>query len=225
MPPRTIAIGDIHGCSAALRALLDAVSPGPGDTVVTLGDYINRGPDSRGVIDQLLALARRCTLVPLVGNHEEMFAAALEGRDDLRYWLKFGGDATLRSYGVEHPRDIPYQHRAFLKGCKDYHEADTHFFVHANYWPNLPLAEQPSNARLWEHLDPGKAGRHYSSKVAVLGHTPQASGEALDLGFLVCIDTGCYDGGWLTALEVESGRWWQASEKGEVREGRLGPAT
>src|SRR5947209_315743 len=95
MPARTIAVGDVHGCSAALAPVLKAARPGPGDTVVTLGDHIDGGPDSRGVIDRLLALAGRCTLVPLLGNHEEMLFAALEGRDDFRYWLKFGGGRTL----------------------------------------------------------------------------------------------------------------------------------
>src|SRR4051794_17347253 len=99
MPGRTIAIGDIHGCSAALDALLDAIAPGPQDTLVTLGDHIDRGPDSRGVIDRLLALAYGCRLVPLLGNHEELLLAALRDRVALRRWLTCGGVETLRSYG------------------------------------------------------------------------------------------------------------------------------
>ncbi len=71
-PGRTVAVGDIHGCAAALAALLRAVAPGPDDTLVTLGDYIDGGPDAQGVIEQLLGLAGRCKLVPLLGNHEEM---------------------------------------------------------------------------------------------------------------------------------------------------------
>src|SRR2546430_524502 len=97
---RTIAIGDIHGWSAALAAIIDAVMPGPDDTIVTLGDYVDRGPDSRGVLEQLVGLAERCHLVPLLGNHEEMMLGAREGRDDLRFWLKNGGGDTLASYGV-----------------------------------------------------------------------------------------------------------------------------
>src|SRR5262249_47793301 len=77
MAGRTIAIGDIHGCPDALAALLDAVAPGREDTVVTLGDYIDRGPDSRRVLDRLIALAGRCRLVPLLGNHEEALLSAL----------------------------------------------------------------------------------------------------------------------------------------------------
>src|SRR5437870_6195602 len=96
---RTIAISDIHGCSAALAALLQAIDPTPFDTLVFLGDYIDRGPDSRGVFEQVIALAQRCSVVPLLGNHEEMLLAALEGQSELRYWLKFGGTEALASYG------------------------------------------------------------------------------------------------------------------------------
>ncbi len=66
---RTIAIGDVHGCSAALAALVRAISPTALDTLVFLGDYIDRGPDSRGVLEQVIALAERCSVVPLLGNH------------------------------------------------------------------------------------------------------------------------------------------------------------
>jgi serine/threonine protein phosphatase 1 len=87
----TIAIGDVHGCSAALSALVRAIDPTALDTLVFLGDDIDRGPDSRGVLEQVLALAERCSVVPLLGNHEEMLLAALEGQSELRYRLKFGG--------------------------------------------------------------------------------------------------------------------------------------
>lgn len=70
MASRAIAIGDIHGCLDALAALIDAIGPGPEDTLVTLGDHIDRGPDSPGVLDRLIALAGRCRLVPLLGDHE-----------------------------------------------------------------------------------------------------------------------------------------------------------
>lgn len=214
---RTLAVGDIHGCSVALAALVRAVGIGPRDTVVSLGDYIDRGPESRGVIEQLLALGEQCRLIPLLGNHEEMLFAVLEGRSDLDSWLRFGGDRTLASYGIESPNDIPVRHLDFLKGCLPYHETDTHILVHAGYWPNLPMAEQPFNALLWEHLQVDKAYPHYSNKTVVVGHTPQKDGNPLDLEFFVCIDTDCCEGGWLTALDVGSGHYWQANEKGEVR--------
>jgi serine/threonine protein phosphatase 1 len=99
MAGRTIAIGDVHGCSAALRALLDAVAPAPDDVVVLLGDYIDRGPDSKGVLDLLLDLVGRCQLIPLLGNHEEMVLAALSDHKALEGWLSCGGAETVLSYG------------------------------------------------------------------------------------------------------------------------------
>ena len=141
---RTIAIGDIHGCSAALDALLDAIRPRPEDMIVTLGDYINRGPDTRGVLDRLIDLGRRCRLVPLLGNHEQMLLEARSGLHPTT-WLGMGGLATLDSYGPG--RDlalIPEEHFEFLEGCLDFHETDTHIFVHASYVPDLPMGEQPA---------------------------------------------------------------------------------
>src|SRR5205823_5835151 len=97
MPARTIAIGDIHGCSLALSALFRAIAPRPDDVIVTLGDYINRGPYSRGVLDCLIALSERCRLVPLLGNHEQALLEARAGVDPTN-WLGMGGTATLDSY-------------------------------------------------------------------------------------------------------------------------------
>jgi predicted RecB family nuclease len=218
---RTIAIGDIHGCSRALRALLKAVAPLAGDTVVTLGNYIDLGPDSKGVVELLLSLTGGCTLVPLKGDHEELFLAALRGQDVLGRWHSAGGEQTLRSYCVDHPSDVPQLHRTFLSSCEDRHETDTHFFVHANYRGGLPLRYQPRAVLRRQSLDTEQPGAHFTGKVAVVGHTPQKTGEILDLGYLVCIDTYCHGGEWLTALDVGSGRYWQANEKGEMREGRL----
>src|SRR5262245_18080551 len=99
MSGRTIAIGDIHGCLTELVVLLDAIAPSPDDAIVTLGDYIDRGPDSRGVLDRLMALAERCRLLTLLGDHEEMLLDAVGDKNALRRWLTLGGGATLRSYG------------------------------------------------------------------------------------------------------------------------------
>jgi serine/threonine protein phosphatase 1 len=219
---RIIAIGDIHGCSRALAALLDAIKPGPGDTIVTLGDYIDRGPDSRGVIEHLLHLQKRCQLIPLMGNHEEMFLAARQGQSDFQFWLKFGGQEFLDSYSKNAVLDaIPRTHVDFIKMCKRFHESETHLFVHANYWPNRPLDQVPTRTLFWENLDVAKAFPHYSGKTMVVGHTPQTSGEILDLGYLVAIDTFCHGGGWLTALDTTIGHYWQANEQGTGREGHF----
>jgi serine/threonine protein phosphatase 1 len=226
MAGRTIAIGDVHGCLAALAALIAAIEPGPQDTLVTLGDYIDRGPHSRGVLDRLIALARRCRLVPLLGNHEEALLDALRDITALRRWLALGGADTLRSYGWVSggPRRalaewFPKQHREFLANCRPYHETGRHLFVHAGFVPELPLNEQPGLALRWRVTDAATATPHHSGKVAVVGHTPQPSGEVLDLGFLVCIDTNCARGGWLTALDADTGRVWQADRAGRLRTG------
>jgi serine/threonine protein phosphatase 1 len=226
MAGRTIAVGDIHGGPDALSALIAAVEPGPEDTLVTLGDYIDRGPNSRGVLDRLIALAGRCRLVPLLGNHEEALLDALRDVGALRKWLALGGADTLRSYGWAPggPRRaladwLPRQHREFLAGCRPFYETPTHLFVHAGFVPELPMDEQPGLALRWRVTDAATARPHRSGKVAVVGHTPQRSGEVLDLGFLVCIDTNCARGGWLTALDTTSGRVWQADRSGKLRAG------
>jgi serine/threonine protein phosphatase 1 len=224
MAGRTIAVGDIHGCSAALAALIDGIQPGPEDTVVTVGDYIDRGPDSRGVLNRLIALSGRCRLIPLLGNHEEMLLDALRDIACLKKWLTCGGADTLRSYGWTPggPRRalasvIPESHRTFLAGCRLFHETATHLFLHAGFVPELPMGQQPALALRWRVTDAKSAVPHHSGKVAVVGHTPQSTGEVLDLGFLVCIDTNCVRGGWLTALDTSTGRFWQADCGGRLR--------
>jgi serine/threonine protein phosphatase 1 len=112
---------------------------------------------------------------------------------------------------------LPRSHREFLAGCRDYHETSTHLFVHAGYVADVPLAGQPGLALRWRVTDAATAVPHCSGKVAVVGHTPQPSGEVLDLGFLVCIDTNCVRGGWLTALDVGNGRVWQADRSARLR--------
>src|SRR5262245_2009947 len=97
--PRILAVGDIHGCGAAFRALIEGLQVRPKDTVVMLGDAIDRGPDSRGVIDQLLELRERTNLVCILGNHEQMLLDALEGDIPVQEWLIHGGAQTLDSYG------------------------------------------------------------------------------------------------------------------------------
>lgn len=216
MPARTIAIGDLHGCSVALAALLQAIDPKPDDTIVVLGDYVDRGIDSKGVLDQLIALADRCRLVPLLGNHDEMLVNARNGRDDFKFWMNCGGISCLDSYGSTGRLDlIPAAHFRFLERCLPYYETETHFFIHANFKPDLSLDQQNDHTLRWLSLRDFVPGPHLSGKVAVLGHTPQP--DVLDLGHLICIDTGCCNGGWLTALAVETKQTWQVDERGRGR--------
>jgi serine/threonine protein phosphatase 1 len=217
MPSRTIAIGDVHGCSLALRALIEAIQPTADDTIVTLGDYVDRGPDSRGVIDFLLELQPRCRLISLMGNHEVMLLDAIEHSTSLGPWLECGGVATVRSYGGK-LTNVPPEHVAFMQSARRYFETNTHFFVHANYAADVPLDEQPDYLLFWEHLHFHVPTPHDNGKIAVVGHTSQKKAEVLDLGHVVCVDTFCHGGGWLTALDVESGQVWQANRHGQLKE-------
>jgi serine/threonine protein phosphatase 1 len=212
---RLIAIGDIHGCSLALRALLDAIAPAPDDTIVTVGDYVDRGLDSKGVLDELIALADRCRLVSILGNHDEMMLHARDGKGDLRFWLECGGQTALDSYADRAGLNaVPREHFRFLASCRAYFETETHFFTHANYRADLPLDRQNEQVLRWLSLRDHVPEPHVSGKTAVVGHTPQE--EVLNLVHLICLDTDCCHGGWLTALDVTTGRIWQANEAGRL---------
>ena len=173
--------------------MIEAIQPTPLDTLVFLGDYIDRGPDSRGVIEQVVALGERCTVVPLLGNQEELMLAVLEGKSDAGFWSRNFGRETLDSYGGD-LKNVPPEHVQFLKDCRNYYETVGHLFVHAYYEPHLRLHQQCWAGLRWASLPPNPKP-HCSGKVVIVGHTAQTSGEILDLGFLKCIDTFCHGGG------------------------------
>jgi len=206
----------MHGCDAALARLLDVINPDTSDTIVGLGDYVDRGPDTRSIIDRLLRLQGTCQTVFLLGNHELMMRSALIDATDRDFWLRSGGEATLESYDNDLD-SISAPHLSFFDSCVPYYEIEDFFFVHANYTPNLALDRQPDFALFWEHLTAHMPGPHVSGKTAVLGHTPQRSCEVLERRHLICLDTFCYGGGWLTAMDVESRQVWQADMNGELR--------
>ncbi|HSJ04539.1 MAG: metallophosphoesterase family protein [Verrucomicrobium sp.] len=219
---RTFAIGDIHGCNTALQILDEQLQFGTGDVIVTLGDYVDRGPDTKGVINHLLKLRNRVTLLPLRGNHEVMMLESRTDRATRLAWYDCGGAETLESYGVKNLSDIPERHWAFLESTLPVYETATDIFVHANLRAHLPPWQQPESVIYWERLQfcvPHKSGRRM-----ICGHTPQKDGAPLNLGYAVCIDTHAYGTGWLTCLDVSSGKYWQANELGQFREGELGAA-
>jgi serine/threonine protein phosphatase 1 len=174
------------------------------------------------VLERLIELSGRCRLVPILGNHDQSLLDLLAGEVEIEQFLGIGGAATLASYGHERPYDapavrLPSAHIDFLRDCVDYHETVDHIFLHASYLPYLPMMAQPATVLRWCSLRDVTPRPHQSSKRVVVGHTSQKTGTILDLGYLTCIDTYCYGGGWLTALDVYSGQVWQASREGRLR--------
>jgi serine/threonine protein phosphatase 1 len=224
---RVLAIGDVHGCSLPLDALLAAVKPTPADHLVFLGDLVDRGPDTRGVLERILDLKQRMPVKWLRGNHEVMMVQAKTDKTHRKEWLSVGGSETLSSYSTVPGRipdltAVPPAHWEFVEnGCFDYFETDSVIFVHANLYPDLPLEEQDELMLCWEFLT-GPI-RHESGKTVVCGHTCQRSGAILDWDTTVCIDTGAYRGGNLTCLDVMTWHYWQANMVGRVTEGDLPP--
>lgn len=219
---RHLAIGDIHGCLQAFNTLLSMIEPRPDDFLITLGDYVDRGPDSCGVLQRLVELDQTHQLFPIRGNHEIMMFHAGENDEDFRRWRMVGGEAVLQSYGLDPDegrsalRRIPAEHWSFLrKKLLPYYESETHFFVHANAYPDMSLEEQPDLMLYWEHFN--YPAQHQSGKVMICGHTSQKSGFPLQTPEAVCIDTWACGNGWLSCLEVETGTLFQANQNGHTR--------
>ena len=203
-----IAIGDIHGCARSLDGLLRELDPTDQDHLIFIGDYIDRGPDSKGVIDRLIELDSqfRCTF--LRGNHEDLLLGYLDnGEYDI--FAMNGGIATLSSYMTEDGEmEIPEEHIAFVRATELYLETEDFVFVHAGLRPDQSVAQNLEDANpevfLWErsHL---KAYSLPWEKTVVCGHTPQA--EPIDRPELINIDTGCVyyaypSMGYLTAVRL-----------------------
>ncbi len=230
MTGRLFAIGDIHGCARELERLLDALALADGDTVAFVGDYLDRGPDARAVIDLVLALRERPGLstVFLRGNHEDMCLGYL-GRDGSwgEAWCQNGGTATLRSYGID-PRlsgadaaaAMPAAHLAFLESLVPSHVAEQHLLVHAGVRPDLPWGDQELEDLLWireEFID----HPHVLPYTIVFGHTPHRA-VRVDLPYKIGIDTGCVYGGMLTCVELGEGVLHQIRQgERRVRQGPL----
>jgi serine/threonine protein phosphatase 1 len=215
MPARTFVIGDLHGCADELDRLLEGLAPTSADTVVFLGDYIDRGPSSKGVIDRVLRLRRegpRCVF--LKGNHEDMFLAYLgyPGRYGEAF-LYNGGEATLGSYGLEGESGravaahLPADHLEFLLGLQLRFEHGRFLCVHAGLAPTRPLDQQREEDILWIR-DEFIWHPHPFGCTVVFGHTPHHD-VFLDLPYKIGLDTGLVYSGKLSCLELEERQLYQ----------------
>jgi serine/threonine protein phosphatase 1 len=206
-------IGDIHGCSDELRRVLDSLALTQGDTLVFLGDYIDRGPDSSGVVSYLLAFQKSSPEIAFVflrGNHEDMLLSFLGlGGEHGDMFLVNGGRTTLESYGLatqqpsrqEALSAIPAEHLAFYKQLVSYHVMDCFLCVHAGINPQKSLAEQTEEELLWIR-NTFIYRSHPLPYTVLFGHTPQPT-VFYDLPYKVGLDTGLVYGNMLTCLELD----------------------
>ena len=222
---RIYAISDIHGCAHLLEQMLrvidaDVARSRPYRAIeVFMGDYIDRGPDSRSTIDLLIRRAKRGNAVFLKGNHEAFLAEVFRAPSRLPDWLQVGGLQTLMSYGLSpthNPPDeeqhelvrelaaaMPAQHREFFSRLRLTFTCGDFFFVHAGVRPDTPLSEQRETDLLWIRDEFLQSKKNFG-KYVVHGHTPVRSAEILPNR--ANIDTGAYATGNLTLLYIQGTR-------------------
>ena len=199
----TYAIGDIHGCAWLLGRLLDAIErhrDGRPRRLVFLGDSVDRGPDSAGVISRLMALraAEPDGVTCLAGNHEDMMVRAGLDRTSWRHWMANGGRETIDSYGVGHIDGVPVEIRAWIAALPTLHEDARRIYVHAGLRPGLAPGASDRRDRLWIRED-FLGADHDFGKHVVHGHTPQRSGTPELRPHRTNLDTAAVFGGALTA--------------------------
>ena len=213
---KIFAIGDIHGCLSKLEALIPQIDiDSNNDTLVFIGDYIDRGPDSRGVVDLVLDLKKKIyTVICLKGNHEQMFLDYICHNRDKDLYLFNGGDATIASYGYRKTPggrkiDVPDSHMSFFRSLLLWYETDDHIFVHAGLREKIPLKDQEIDDLLWIRHEFIRSPYDFG-KTVVFGHTPMPHAEPLFLPGRIGIDTGATYGGLLTCVELPSRKIYQA---------------
>ena len=185
---RLIAIGDIHGEIDKLNELLRQLEPQKEDTLVFLGDYIDRGHHSKEVIERLIALSEKTNCVFLKGNHEQMLLKLFETKkeEDIQFWLVNGGIETLDNYGDI--GEILRLHKDFFNSLKLYYLTDKYLFVHAGIRPDKPLEEQEEEDFLWIR-DNFIGKKHLLKQKIIFGHT--AFYKPFEEEDKIGIDTGC----------------------------------
>ena len=211
---RIFAIGDIHGCKRTFQKLLEEINIRKSDTIFCIGDYIDRGPDSKGVIDLILDLRKRGFRVStLRGNHEQMMMESDAKRTDFMDWYINGGDTTLESFGVASFHDFAPEYKDFFKRTRYYFESGPFIFVHAglNFGPEDLFEDR--DAMLWMRnitIDKKKLG----DRIIIHGHTPRPLEEIVnpERDDVYNLDAGCVykdrpGHGYLVALNVTDGEW------------------
>jgi serine/threonine protein phosphatase 1 len=201
---KIFAIGDIHGCFDKLENLIEKIDIDfNNDTIVFMGDYIDRGPDSFKVVDFLIKIKKMCPKAFfLKGNHELMFENYLSG-EDMSSFLQNGGRMTIESYAMESKEGnrfyMPPEHTEFFNSLELYYETDEYIFVHAGLREHVPLEKQTADDFLWIRNDFLKSHVDFG-KIVVFGHTPFSDPRVNDNK--IGIDTGAVYGNKLTCLKL-----------------------
>lgn len=198
---RKLAFTDIHGCIASFEALLDQVKPNKKDHLFFLGDYIDRGPDSKAVLDKIFELQEKgYRLTCLMGNHDLELLISLEDAERREFWLeRWGGDKTLESFGVEIPEAVPKKYFNFIKGLPWVHCVDDYILVHAglNFYNEDPIEPDPDMLSLrdwYRTVDYEWLGE----RKIIHGHSPKPRENiyehylVMDDFKILDIDAGCY---------------------------------
>jgi serine/threonine protein phosphatase 1 len=223
-PGRLYVIGDIHGRADLLDRMIGEITndlaarPVPDSLVVTVGDYVDRGPDSRGVIERLLNNPFPTRFVALRGNHETLLEGFLRNPQVAEHWRRYGGLETMQSYGVpvgdvmrgrEYlaaaralAQAIPAAHFEFLGSLPVSLTVGKYFICHAGVRPGVPLDRQSEEDLLWIR-DEFLASRADFGKIVVHGHTPTEQPELLPNR--INVDTGAFMTGRLTCVALDAG--------------------
>jgi serine/threonine protein phosphatase 1 len=206
----TYAIGDIHGSSMLLLIMLERIkdhADGREHRIITLGDYCDRGPDSKTVYDILMA---RPDIITLRGNHEEMFLAASDGRfGEVNHFMSNGGDATCKSFGVKGPHQVPQKYLDWIENNTRYwFEDELRVYVHAGVNWNIPEMEKQNRLHLTWMREPFLSHTEPMFKYIVHGHTHthprKLMAQAEVLENRCNLDTGAYYTGIMTCAVFDS---------------------
>jgi serine/threonine protein phosphatase 1 len=214
---KTFVVGDIHGEYGQLQRLMEKIPIEKDSAIIFLGDYIDRGFQSKEVVDFLLHIEKQNPCIFLKGNHEDMMLSKMSPyyTPAMFYlpgcWQWNGGTTTLQSYGIGDLKDMPDKHKHFFNNLKDYHENDNWYFVHAGL-KSKPPEKETAEVLLWH--------RYYSTdeyklpKNLIIGHSVVKGGVKIDRtpsgATLVNIDTGSGKGGFLSAIEISTLESWRA---------------
>ena len=208
---RSFIIGDIHGCRNLLEEMLRIIPWNPEeDNLIFIGDYIDRGDDSKGVVDILINLMKMSPNVQcLMGNHESLFLDYISGRDK-KTFLYNGGIETLNSYKVNGNIKIPQEHISFFENLKTLIELDNYYVVHAGLMPGVDIENQTVQDKLWIREKFIFSDYDFGKKI-IFGHTPYLSPYMTHNK--IGLDTGAVFGNKLTCIELPGEKYYYVGAK------------